>query len=145
MEIKKIKDFLADKEPQFRVLFRYGPIVNFVIYNPGEAEFRTQLYNKKGVIRIVQRIVDDSVICLCNYITSDINIIEFSEDLVHCIGYNSKTKEKQVFEINSIKTINSISEFELTDMQLPEDVTSKIRQASNYEKNRILKFIIPVI
>jgi len=117
-KLKTIKEYLKDGPPQFDVILRReaGKTIEFHIASHNEeapGEHKETLFppdSETGMIQIVKRISDDVTFQQSEMVEAkDIGscfIIEFKEDLIHCVVadiFEQEDSAKKLVEINDVE------------------------------------------
>lgn len=118
-KIKTIKEFIFDGPPQFDIILRRKK-GNSVTYNMSFAlnvdkSFKQETLfpvdSQTGIIQIVKRISDDSIFHQFVFVKtkndSNCFIVEFNEDLVHCVIL-CENDDKKIVEMNDLKKIPDV-------------------------------------
>jgi len=142
MEILTVKEFT---KRQFEVLLRGKPnsVLDFIIRGSlsfdgdtkndySNIEYKGHLINEYGNIKVVRRKLDNKIISFGESSSSDVTLIEFSDDYIHCTVVNIITGEKKIIEINQFDSRHIVDECLFNDFDFTEAVKVKIRKASNF-------------
>lgn len=116
-KIKTIKEFLSNGPPQFDIILRRdkGRVVTISLpsslFSNSKQETIFSPESGNGIIQIVKRISDDKIFHQFLFVNSKsigtCFILEFSEDLIHCvvIGISGKEDFKKTVEINDLELL----------------------------------------